>query len=295
MTNEEILITIQIALLALAPVALFIAWKIGVFRGEKFLQNAPSRQGKIAWEDLFIACACFLFGQLIPGVIVGSIYGFDESTSIPLGPKGLLGSLSFLSVIPLVLFIIIRSPDIFDHGLKTIGLSPSKLHHQLLDGIKAFLITFPIVFGLGAILQFIVKLAGEDPSSTSHALLHQIRETPAAFFITSVFIQAVITAPIIEELFFRGIIQTTLIQNRYIGKRWPAILITSILFTAIHYNSVYDANTGEFAWHTFPVLFVLSIGFGWAYEKTGFLYVPILMHALFNISQICLVLALPDC
>ena len=35
-------------------------------------------------------------------------------------------------------------------------------------------------------------------------------------------------------------------------------------------------------------LFVLALGLGWAYEKTGRLLTPIVMHALFNAGNLIL-------
>jgi membrane protease YdiL (CAAX protease family) len=59
------------------------------------------------------------------------------------------------------------------------------------------------------------------------------------------------------------------------GYRWAAVLITAVLFAAVH---------GEPAF--MPPLFVLAVGLGYAYERTGNLWVPIFTHALFNSLQI---------
>jgi membrane protease YdiL (CAAX protease family) len=39
-----------------------------------------------------------------------------------------------------------------------------------------------------------------------------------------------------------------------------------------------------------PPLFVLAVCFGYVYERTGKLWAPILMHALFNATSITLAL-----
>jgi len=81
-------------------------------------------------------------------------------------------------------------------------------------------------------------------------------------------ISAVIVAPLCEELLFRGLIYGTL--KRY-GERIYAALASSILFAVIHFHVP-----------SLTPLFLLSIGFCIAYEITGCLWVPIVMHALFN-------------
>jgi membrane protease YdiL (CAAX protease family) len=55
--------------------------------------------------------------------------------------------------------------------------------------------------------------------------------------------------------------------------RWLAVVITSVIFAVVHP-----------LWMA-PLIFVLSICLGYAYERTGNLWVPIVMHALFNTSS----------
>jgi len=80
---------------------------------------------------------------------------------------------------------------------------------------------------------------------------------------------AVVVAPLVEEMIFRGLFQTMI--RSYLGRPWPAIMLTSALFAAVHGNATH-----------WPALFVLSVGLGYAYEKSGSLFRPIFMHALFN-------------
>jgi len=80
---------------------------------------------------------------------------------------------------------------------------------------------------------------------------------------------AVLVAPLVEELMFRGLFQSMI--RSYLGRPWPAIAITSILFAGIHTNAEH-----------WPALFVLALGLGYSYEKSGSLLRPIFMHAMFN-------------
>ncbi len=45
---------------------------------------------------------------------------------------------------------------------------------------------------------------------------------------------AVVVAPVVEEMLFRGLFQTMI--RSYLGRPWPAIAITSLLFASIHEN-----------------------------------------------------------
>ena len=58
------------------------------------------------------------------------------------------------------------------------------------------------------------------------------------------------------------------------GSPWGSIIITSFLFTFMH--------IGAADWQGLPSLFVLSLGLGWIFTKTGRLIAPIIVHMLFN-------------
>ncbi len=84
----------------------------------------------------------------------------------------------------------------------------------------------------------------------------------------------VIAAPVSEELLFRGLLYTS-VRERW--GFWPALLLTSTLFAAVHYEP-----TGVYA------LLVLPSGllFGWLREVTGGVYASTLMHAAFNTAAV---------
>jgi membrane protease YdiL (CAAX protease family) len=97
---------------------------------------------------------------------------------------------------------------------------------------------------------------------------------------------AVVVAPLLEEMLFRGLFQTTirsLLAESQLGKRlrnswavpWLSIFIASGLFATVH----------AYAGH-WPALFVLGICMGYAYEKSGSLFRPIFIHALFNTTSV---------
>jgi len=53
--------------------------------------------------------------------------------------------------------------------------------------------------------------------------------------------------------------------------RWLAVIVASILFALVHEH-----------WSIRIPIFALSLGFGYMYERTANLWVPIFMHAMFN-------------
>jgi len=90
---------------------------------------------------------------------------------------------------------------------------------------------------------------------------------------------AVLLAPLVEELLFRGVVFTALLQ--YLPRFW-AFALSSLFFGLVHFNAV-----------SLLPLSILAALFAWSYEKTGNLWVPILAHSLFNVINLGLMLWLP--
>lgn len=93
----------------------------------------------------------------------------------------------------------------------------------------------------------------------------------------------VIAVPVIEELMYRGFMQSFFVRLLRSARReagrdatGAAIVLTSIVFAAMH------VGTGAVPWSAAGPLFVLSLGLGFAFEKTGRLGVSIVMHGVFN-------------
>lgn len=91
-----------------------------------------------------------------------------------------------------------------------------------------------------------------------------------AFYILSI----LIIAPIVEEFAFRGIIMTKL-KKEY--SSIVAIMISAILFGLIH------IMTGSILIVLFAI--IGGIIFALSYEKTGTLFVPIIVHIVGNICD----------
>ena len=88
------------------------------------------------------------------------------------------------------------------------------------------------------------------------------------FFLFWLGLLAVVLAPLVEEMFFRGFFYPAL-KNKI--KMPAAILLSSLLFSLAHFELV----------GLLPI-FALGVLLAWSYEQTGQLMVPILIHALHN-------------
>jgi len=86
--------------------------------------------------------------------------------------------------------------------------------------------------------------------------------------ITALCFTGIVLAPILEELFFRGVIMPAFCRKLGFAQ---GLIIVSILFSAMHLHA-----------QSFLPLFVLSLALGISYAATGSLVTPIVMHMLFN-------------
>ena len=87
---------------------------------------------------------------------------------------------------------------------------------------------------------------------------------------------AMFIAPVAEEILFRGILVPLLMKRLGAG---PAVILSSVLFALVHLHAP-----------SFFPLFVLATGLALAYIYTGSLWVPIMMHALFNGMNLAILL-----
>ena len=188
------------------------------------------------------------------------------------------------------------------------GLSIRRLPKTLAISLLHFgVATGLTMLTLMATMQ-ICKWFGHDAIPV-HETLTNLRTSPTFRSTLMLAIPAVLLAPIMEELFFRGMVQCFfiwmggfLLMRRQGGpkkepqggfpslsvsplSRWAGIVITAALFALYHQN-----------WQHMPALFILAMGMGYAYERYGNLLIPILIHSFFNLLQVAATLLnrLPD-
>jgi len=100
------------------------------------------------------------------------------------------------------------------------------------------------------------------------------------WFQTYLFILATVTAPLAEEILFRGVALPLLVRR---SKVVAAVVVASLFFAAIHFHLPSMAP-----------LFVIAVSLAMAYIYSKSILVPIVMHALFNATNIVVLLLVKD-
>lgn len=104
----------------------------------------------------------------------------------------------------------------------------------------------------------------------AHFVETWLDRSPDKFSVIHHFVLAVIFAPILEEIFFRGVFLEYLIRKK-VFNMWTCIIVSALFFGVIHINS------NQIVFNS-----IMGLGFGYYYYKTRNILVPILCHAFQN-------------
>ena len=159
------------------------------------------------------------------------------------------------------------------------GVKRSLLLKHIKQGMICYLAIMPFVMIASLIYMQILTKFGID---VGHQPVIEILVDPMrpTWIQLTIVLLAVISAPLIEELFFRG-----LMLPLALGRMSPllAVLFVSILFAAIHMHLP----------ALVPIM-VLAIGLSAGYIATGSMVVPIVAHATFNTVSISVLILMKD-
>lgn len=148
-------------------------------------------------------------------------------------------------------------------------------------GLAALALTFPVVTATSQASTVVYGLVtGSRPDAIAHGTLREIVNKQGDPWAWAVGVCAVVGAPVVEEVIYRFMVQGAILGAT--RRVWTSIVITSVIFGAIHIGSA--------SWHALPALAVLGVGMGLAYEHTKRAGVPVVMHVGFNALNVALAL-----
>jgi membrane protease YdiL (CAAX protease family) len=313
---------IEVALLILLAVSIIVAVAARVLPPRNV--NGPDRipTDKPAW--VLVGVMLGAFGVYLFSIAAYSAVKYPVSANAPSPTTPTLTStadMAFLSTVPPFLgfvALVIGGIYCFDIAGQDLGFGPRRLPKGIARGLLGSLIIVPALFLFSQATDITYRMVHyEHPKE--HPLLQAMGSRPPAPVLAALVIGACIVAPLFEELVFRGYLQTLLRRLFYRISQlrgrvtvqpplpdglvdsqvtfppvlsysvaadaptafgtWAAILITAAIFALVHPS-----------WSR-PIIFVLAVCLGYAYERTGNLWVPITMHAAFNTISTALFLA----
>ena len=249
-------------------------WSMGLVRADGLAKNRRDVRAFPWW--LWVAAAFIVYSGVIVGSSLARIALQGEQNEHKVRAITTMAGFVFAIVSGLVLMRVASDKN------KRTGMQMAA--GDLRRGLVAFLIAVPFVLGTSVVSTMLyTKINQKAPDNAAHELLRLYRDNPSDVWVWMMLGAAVILAPIVEELLYRAFLQTGFLAAT--KRAWIAIIATSILFTLMHVGTPDKPNV---PWHALPTLFVLSIGMGVAFERSGRVGVPILMHVLFNASNVAI-------
>jgi membrane protease YdiL (CAAX protease family) len=279
MQTEIPTIVVSVGLVWLA-VAVLIAKACGAFNRRSIAGPERIAPGESGWTLVSI----FFLGLSI-AVLFGNVTArICKARHADANLQLLIGGIVMESTAFLLLVAI--SKILRPQGIERLGLKVRRLPRGLILGLLTLFVIYPIVLVISQVSSVALHWAGRaDPKP--NAVLEIVAASHQRGVVILGIVMAVLVAPLFEEIAFRGFLQTVLARlfspsgKRSVAARWIAVIITSICFALVH---------GE--WAFMPPLFVLALGLGYLYERTGNLWGNIAVHAAFNGLQIFLALSL---
>jgi membrane protease YdiL (CAAX protease family) len=154
-----------------------------------------------------------------------------------------------------------------------------------LSGVWGFVVIWPLVWCAGAAAAAVfMLLTGRWPDRIAHQTLSLLASDPRNPWALVLGASAVFIAPLLEEIIYRGMLQTGL-KRLFMGSAWPAIVGSSVIFALAHRLGDYPMP-----WNAVVTVGVLGLAMGILYERTRSLLAPVVVHCLFNATNIALAL-----
>jgi len=144
-------------------------------------------------------------------------------------------------------------------------------------GVLTWFVSYPYVLLVNTIIRDLMDSHGGDQLAVQ--LLRRAKENPP--LLTLLLFAVVVVVPFIEELLFRGFLQTFL--RRFLNRFW-AIALSSVIFACVHFSP------GQNNVEIITSLLILAGFLGFIYERERKLWAPIALHATFNAVSSVIVL-----
>jgi membrane protease YdiL (CAAX protease family) len=259
-------------ILSIASVAITLWFCARCLRGgamEPFVESG-GRASKLREDSVIAAVLAYLLGAMVLSGVAKVI--FPESDDIR-------SSLIFgngAQITGLIACLVIAS-KFFTGGVRSFVFGRADVSSRIsIVTIAGFAI---VSVGLCPLVRDVTVIAVRffDAGHVfpSHATIVALGGKGASIFvIIALWLGAAVIAPLAEEAFFRGILQTFFF-NAFGGRRM-AIVLSSLAFGLVHFQQP----------QAIPALVVLGFVLGYAYERSGSLIVPVMIHAVFNLKTL---------
>ena len=133
------------------------------------------------------------------------------------------------------------------------------------------MISLALLVGFIALSDVLLYLSGRD--LVTQFQLQSYTSAAAEGILPAMLFAAIVVAPAGEEVLFRGFLYRGFARTK--REVWPAIVVISLLWAALHIQ--YD-------WTGLLQIFFIGLFLGWVRWRSGSLWLTFFLHALFNLE-----------
>ncbi|MCE5326119.1 MAG: CPBP family intramembrane metalloprotease [Planctomycetaceae bacterium] len=246
-----------------------IAWIIAcLIRRRKFVEAAgPGRRSRLNVLHIILPMLCTFAATGVASYFLPHVPPYSLITMA-------------IGTVMLMAASLVAGAYGFPLGLsRGMGLSGRHWLYDSVRGVLGYLGILPVCMAAIEITTRLMTAWGYH--SPEHPLLEILRNPDASrLSCTLAVVTAVILAPLTEEIFYRGLLQTALRRQ---FRPWPAIVLTALLFSFMHIGAPSSV----------PAILVFGMALGYQYERTGRLWAPVVMHVIFNAVFVTLTITTP--
>jgi len=271
-------------LVCLPGLFLFARWLLKTSLGRNALADSRPRRNNMR-PYLCIIPPFILFVPIPLTMLITEVLAADLQDWQRAFLNNLIYCVGAIIVMAVIIFLVRAS---FVRRLKGFGLNIRSIPKDIAAAFLHLLSVLPLIMATMALMMSIGRLFfGPEYEISQHEQLKIITAYPRWQLQISVFVIAVVIAPVLEEMIFRGLFQTVIrsffeSRDSKLGTRsrvWLPVFISAGLFSMVHGNVPH-----------WPALFLLGVCMGYAYEKSGSLFRSIFIHALFNSIPVTFIL-----
>lgn len=263
-------ITVTDVIVCLTGIILFSGWLIKTSFGRNALADSiPRRNNMLLYFPFIPLFICFGSVPLAISIARKLLPGLPDWQNIFL--DNLILCIGAIAAIGVIIFLAEIS---FARRLKGFGLDIKTIPRDFFAGLVNLISVLPLVLSAIIFTTLLGRfIFGKEFVIRQHQELELIADHPQLPVRIVIIITAVAVVPLFEEMLFRGLFQTMI--RSYLLRPWLSIAASSALFAVVH------ANAGHWL-----ALFVLAVCLGYSYEKSGSLFRPVFIHAIFNAISI---------
>lgn len=260
----------------LAFIVLTIGWKrdFFLFDSTKTLWTVPLR-----WFHVIIVFAIYFISSLYLTNFFGKFFHYFSSKST--SQLAYISWINFFNSSCISILLILFLSYLPRSIRKGIWKQDDPVYKKdIAYAAIAYFISFPLVVFVNHFLDFLLYILFQVQEVPDQLAVYYLKMTFGhPFYFALALSTIVFFAPFIEELIFRGFLQSFIRQH--LGSK-QAIAVTSILFALFHYSP----EQGLANITIVGSLCTLSLFIGFIYEKRGSLVAPMMLHGLFNAMSV---------